>query len=199
MLNQFGLQKIGVFCGFVVPIVAFCCIGLSILSYSEFNWVNNALSDLGVVSGFTGIVFNLGLFVAGLFCFFFAVLGVYSFFKSTVVGKVGVGVFAVAAVWLMGIGVFNESFWPTHFVVAVLFFVTLPVALLILTWALYQRKNVKLAVFTLVSSFVAAAPWVLYLVVRYVPNVAIPEIISSLVISLWIVVISCKILKTVKT
>jgi len=199
MLDKLVLQKIGAICGFLVPIVAFGCIGVAILSYPAFSWVNNALSDLGVVAGVTAPVFNFGLLAAGLLCFFFAVTGLFSYFKSRVVGKLGVGFFAVAAVWLMAIGVFNESFWPTHFIVAVLFFVTLPVALLVLTVALYLQREVKLVVFTLISSMMAAAPWVFYVIVPYVPNVAIPELISSLIGSIWIVALSYRMLKTVKT
>jgi len=199
MLDKLFLQKIGAVCGFLVPIVAFGSIGIAILSYPAFSWVNNALSDLGVVAGVTAPVFNLGLLTAGLLCFFFAVTGLFSYFKSGVVGKLGVGFFVVAAVWLMAIGVFNESFWPIHFIVAVLFFVTLPVALLVLTVALYLRREVKLAVFTLISSIVAAVPWVLYVIVFYVPNVAIPEAISSLIGSIWIVTLSYRIFKTAKT
>ncbi|MCL2173329.1 MAG: DUF998 domain-containing protein [Candidatus Bathyarchaeota archaeon] len=192
------LQRVGVVCGFVVPIVAFCCIGVAVLFYPEFSWFGNALSDLGVVSGVSAPVFNFGLLAAGLFCFFFAVFGLFDHFKDSFVGRVGSIVFAVAAVWLMAIGVFNESFWPIHFIVAAAFFVTLPFALLILTVALYRRQEVKLAVFTLISSFVAALPWLLLFIVRYVSNVAIPEIISSLTVSIWIVVLSYRILKTSK-
>ena len=198
MLNQLGLQRIGAFCGFVVPILAFGCIGLSVMLYPEFSWFNNALSDLGVVFGVTAFVFNFGLFVAGLMCFFFAVMGLFNYFKNSVVGKLGSIVFAVAAVWLMAIGIFNESFLAIHFIVAVLFFVTLPSAFLVLTVALYKRKELKLAVFTLVSSFVAAAPWILFFIVPYVPNVAIPEFISSLISSIWLIVLSYYTLKTAK-
>jgi hypothetical membrane protein len=190
------LQRIGVICGFVMPIVAFGCIGVAILFYPEFSWFNNALSDLGVGLGVSAPVFNFGLLIAGLLCFFFAGFGLFNHFKNGIVGRVGSIIFAVAAVWLMAIGVFNESFWPVHFIVAMAFFVTLPVALLVLTVALYRCQAVKLAVFTLVSSFVVAVPWILFVIVRYVPNVAIPEIISSLAVSFWVIVLSYRILKT---
>jgi len=199
MLSQLVLQKIGIVCGFVVPIVAFGCIGIAIVSYPEFSWVNNALSDLGVVSGVTALAFNLGLFIAGLLGFFFAIIGLFSYFKNNLVGKVGSIVFAVATVWLMAIGIFNENFHPTHFIVSVLFFITLPVALWVLTVALYLKNEVKLALFTLISSFIAAAPWILFYAVHYVQNVAIPETISALTGSIWIIIMSYKILKTAKT
>ncbi|MCL2142211.1 MAG: DUF998 domain-containing protein [Methanimicrococcus sp.] len=196
MIDRSALQKIGAVCGFAVPIIAFGSISAAIVSYPEFSWTGNALSDLGVVPGITAIFFNLGLLIAGLLCFFFAAAGLMSCFKNSVVGKIGAIVFAAAAVWLMAIGVFNENFWSLHFIVAVLFFVTLPIALWVLMAALYLRREVKLAVFTLFSSFAAAVPWLLYFIVRYAPNLAIPEIISGLVGSIWIVVISYKIFKT---
>ena len=194
--NPPSLQKTGAVCGFAVPVAAFGSIGAAIVSYPEFSWTNNALSDLGVVPGITAIFFNLGLVIAGLLCFFFAAAGFLSYFKNSAAGKIGAIVFAAAAVWLAAIGIFNKNIWAIHFAVAVLFFVTLPIALWVLTAALYLRREMKLVVFTLVFSFVAAAPWLLYFIVRYAPNIAIPEIISGFVGAIWIVVISFKMLKT---
>ena len=54
-------QKIGASSGIVAPIVAFVCILTAIASYPTFSWTNNALSDLGVVPGITGSLFNFGL------------------------------------------------------------------------------------------------------------------------------------------
>jgi hypothetical membrane protein len=197
-MRLFGLQKFGVVCGFVFPLVAFCCIGVAIVSYSEFSWFDNALSDLGVVSGVTAFSFNWGLFTAGVLGFFFATVGMFNFFKKCAAGKVGAAAFAMAAIWLMAIGIFNESFTPVHFIVSILFFITLPVALCILTAALYLKSEVKLAIFTLSSSFIAAAPWILLFTLHYVPNVAIPETISAIAGSIWVITISYKMFKTNK-
>jgi hypothetical membrane protein len=199
VLRLLGLQKFGVICGFVFPLVAFCCIGVAVWSYPEFSWLDNALSDLGVVSGVTAFSFNWGLFTAGVLGFFFAAVGLFNFFKKSAIGKVGAAVFAVAAIWLMAIGIFNERFSPTHFIVAILFFITLPAALCILTVALYQKGAVKFAIFTLSTSFIAAAPWLLFFMFHYVANVAIPETISAIAGSIWVITISYKMLKTTKS
>lgn len=196
MLCSLGLQRFGSVCGFLFPLVAFCCIGVSSVSYPEFSWFDNALSDLGVVSGVTAFAFNWGLFTAGLLGFFFAVVGLFSFFKDSAAGRVGTAVFALATVWLMAIGVFNESFIPTHFIVAILFFVTLPTSLYILTAALYLKGELKLAIFALSSSFIAAMPWLLFFVFHYAPSVAIPETISAIAGSIWVIILSYKISKT---
>ncbi|MDR0797412.1 MAG: DUF998 domain-containing protein [Nitrososphaerota archaeon] len=193
------LQKFGSVCGFVFPLVAFCCICVAIASYPAFSWFDNALSDLGVVSGVTAVFFNGGLFISGVMGFLFAAIGLFNFFKSSVIGKVGTTVFAVATIWLMTIGIFNESFMPTHFIVAVLFFISLPVALCVLTAALYLNGEVKLASFTLSSSFIAATPWILFLTLHYASNVAIPETISAIAASVWVIIISYKMFKTTNT
>lgn len=198
MPNQ-TLQKTGAVCGFAVPAVAFGCIAAAIMSYPEFSWTNNALSDLGVVPGVTGPIFNVGLFTAGLLGVLFAVLGLFNYLKDSTVGKAGALTFAAATVWLMAIGIFNEDFRPTHFIVSVLFFATLPIAFWIITAAFYRRHEVKLAVFTLAASFVAAAPWILYYIIHYVPKVAIPETISAVTGAIWAITLSYKMLKTAKT
>lgn len=198
MPNQTLIQKTGAYCGFAVPIVAFTCIAVAILSYPQFSWTNNALSDLGVVPGVTSTVFNVGLVTAGLLGVLFAMLGLFNYFRNSLVGKAGALAFSAATVWLIAIGIFNEHYRPTHFIVSALFFATLPIALWIITAALYCRHEVKLAVFTLVASLVAAAPWILYYTIQYVPNVAIPETISGVTGAIWAITISYKMLKTAK-
>jgi len=188
-------QRIGALIGLAVPILAFTCIFAAILSYPAFSWTNNALSDLGVVQGITSQTFNFGLFISGLLAFTFALIGLFNYFNSNKVGKAGALTFAAATVALMAIGIFNEDFRPTHFIVSVLFFTILPIALWVITAALYLKREHKLAVFTVIASIAAATPWILYYTLHYVPNVAIPEFISSLAGSIWLVVISYKMLK----
>ncbi len=51
-------QRIGASMGIVAPMIAFVCIGGAITSYPQFSWTNNALSDLGVISGITENLFS---------------------------------------------------------------------------------------------------------------------------------------------
>ncbi len=188
-------QSAGAIIGIAVPILAFTCILTAISSYPAFSWTNNALSDLGVVPGVTSQIFNSGLFTSGLLAFIFAIFGLFTYFGKNVVGKAGALTFAAATIALMAIGIFNEDFRPTHYIVSVLFFTILPIALWIITAGLYLKRELKLAIFTVLASIAAATPWILYFTIHYVPNVAIPEFISSLAGSIWLVVISYKMLK----
>jgi hypothetical membrane protein len=189
------LHRIRAYSGILSPIIGFACILIAIASYPSFSWTNNALSDLGVIPGITGSIFNFGLFTSGALAFIFAIFGLYIFFRKNWLGKIGVAVFAAGTLALIAIGVFNESYSPTHYIVSVAFFALMPIAMFTLTTSFLLTHQTKLAFFTVLAGFAAALPWVLQFTVNYVPNVAVPEFISGLIISAWTVILSYQILK----
>ncbi len=186
--------KVAGICGFLTPIVAFAFIFSAISSYSEFSWLDNALSDLGVVAGVTSVLFNAGLIVGGVLCAVFA-RGLFVSLKERIIGKVGAFVFVLASISLFAIGVFPESVSPTHYIVSVMFFTFLPISMLITVGAFWLMHRTRMAVFTLLVAVAAATPWVLYFTVHYAPNVAMPEIVSALAGAVWAVVLSGKMLR----
>jgi hypothetical membrane protein len=189
------INRLGAIAGFLSPITAVIFISLAIASYPEFSWTNNALSDLGVVEGITSVLFAVGVCGAGVFGIMFAVLGLYRFAKKSLLGKVGSGFFAAATIALLLIGVFNENFRPTHYLVSVAFFVLAPIAGFIWTCVFWRDGRRRLAAFTVAVAVVAAAVWILEFTIHYVPAVAIPEAVSAAAISMWVVVLSTKIFK----
>ena len=180
--------------GLATPFFAFACILLAIASWPQFSWTNNALSDLGVQSGITAILFNSGLVISGLLFIIFGT-GLFPLVGKRLVGKVGSAVFVLSSAALIGIGVFNESFSPTHYIVSVMFFVLLPVSLLILVGAFWLVGNRKLSVFTLAMALGTAVPWVLEFTVHYVSGVAVPEFVSGVVGAAWTMVIGYLMIK----
>lgn len=181
--------------GFAAPFVAFVFISAAIASNPSFSWTGNALSDLGVVPGLTSVLFTIGLCGGGILSLAFAVLGLYSYAGEKTLGKVGAAFFAAATFSLILIGVFNEHFRPTHYIVSVMFFFFAPLAFFILTAAFYRDHKRKLAAFTIVTGLVAAIPWILQLTIHYVPEVAIPETVSGLTVAVWVIVLSKLMLK----
>jgi hypothetical membrane protein len=175
--------------------LAFTCILIAIATYPAFSWTNNALSDLGVVPGVTGPVFNFGLYASGLLVFNFAVFGLYNYLGGRLVGKTGALVFATAGVALMGIGFAPENMRPYHYLFSVAFFVLLPIALLIITVVFALERWARMAWFTLAVAVVTALPWVLYFAFHYVPGVAIPEAVSAFAGSVWAEALSYKMVK----
>jgi hypothetical membrane protein len=196
--RKVAAQKTGAVAGLSAPILAFTCILSAIASYPRFSWTNNALSDLGVVKGVTGPLFNFGLYASGFLGFVFAIFGLFSYAGKSLVGKVGTSAFATATVALIAIGVFNESFSETHYAVSVAFFVLVPVSLFIITCALVLSHQTGTAILTVGIGVAAALPWILLFAFDYVPNVAIPETISGLAVSAWTIALSYRILKQAK-
>ena len=175
--------------GLIAPFFSFACILLSIASWSPFNWVNNALSDLGVQSGITRIIFNNGLVFSGLLLIIFAT-GISPLIDKLILGKVGSAVFILACVALIGIGIFNENLSPAHYIFSVAFFMLFPISMLVLVGAFWIEERHKLSMFTLALSLAAAATWVLQFTVHFVSDVAVPEFVSGLLGAIWTIELS---------
>jgi hypothetical membrane protein len=186
--------KVSGICGFLTPIIAFALIFSAIASYPAFSWMDNALSDLGVVEGITALLFNSGLLIGGVLCFVFAT-GLFIFLKKHIAGKIGTFVFVLGSLSLFAIGVFPENVRPTHYIVSVMFFMLLPIAMLIIAAAFWLMHKVRMAAFMLLVAVAAATPWILYFTIPYAPNVAVPEIVSAFAGAVWAVTLSGKMLK----
>jgi hypothetical membrane protein len=191
-----GKQRFGAATGIFAPILAFTCILIAIASYPSFSWTGNALSDLGVIAGITGLLFNFGLCASGLFALNFAVFGLYAYLEKNWVGKIGAAVFAAATTALIAIGVFNEHYSGTHYAVSVAFFTLIPISMFIITCAFLLAHQGQMALFTVSTGVAAALPWILLFTFKYVPNVAIPESVSGLIVSAWTSILGYKILKS---
>jgi hypothetical membrane protein len=53
-----------------------------------------------------------------------------------------------------------------------------------------------MALFTVSTGIAAALPWILLFAFKYVPNVAIPEFVSGLIVSAWTIILGYKMLKS---
>ncbi len=186
--------RAGAICGLVAPFITYACILLAIASYAEFNWITNALSDLGIVPGATMIIFNGGLITGGILFLIFALVLV-SFVGKDIVGRVGASILVLACIALISVGIFNEHFKPTHYLVSVALFVFLPISLLVLAGAFWRGGDKRFSVFTLAIGLAAAIPWVLQFTIHYVSHVAIPEFVSGLAGAIWVLSLSYNMLK----
>ena len=197
--------------GILTPIIAFLFISLAIYSAPEFSWTENALSDLGVIAGATAPLFNYGLIVSGLLGFIFSIslVRMMRFFnilsahgKPHMIIYRGVGgslLFSLACLALMAIGVFPESVSYAHFLASVAFFVLMLGALLLFGIGFLKLRQKPLAAFTLLLGAVGTVPWLLHFVIRYIPGVAIPELISAVAGGAWTAFFSYKMLKMAST
>lgn len=186
--------KLAGIAGVLTPVSALIFIGAAIASYRWFSWTRNALSDLGIISGWTAGLFNFGLFLSGLLALNFAI-GLFIMFRKSIIGKVGASIFVLACLSLEGIAFFPENMRPFHYIFSVAFFVLMPIALLVIAGYYLNNRQRQMAAFTLLVAIVAVIPWVLQFTVPYVQNVAIPEAVSAAAGSAWTLVLSYKMLK----
>jgi hypothetical membrane protein len=170
------------------PLVAFAFILSAIALAQKFSWTDNALSDLGVMTWPTDIIFNTGLIISGILSIIFAT-GLYLSFNKNVLGRSGTTVFLFCAVALTAIGIFSENMEPIHIYASVAFFGLFPISMIVLTIAYFLLGKPRKALFTLAVALFAAIVWVLEFLFNYVPGVAIPETLSALAASLWAVAV----------
>lgn len=153
---------------------------LSSISMSPwFSWRHNALSDLGVGSSST--LFNLGLILSGLLVLSYA-LGLYRAGSRRFIIGLGWLLLASSGLSLIGIGIFPEDKGIIHFYFSVAFFTLLASSLLVFGFGMVLHRRYGSAAFTLSIGVSAALVWS----IPY-EGAAIPEAISSILGSTWII------------
>jgi hypothetical membrane protein len=179
--------KISGICGLLSPMVVFSCILLAVAYASDFSWMNSALSDLGIMPDPTRILFNSGLIVGGILAVVFAAR-LFSFFKGKSAGQAGAFLFLLDCLALIAIGIFPESVTPMHIYASVAFFMLFPLSMFLMTAYFVLASRGRMAAFTFLISVFAAVVWILEFWVPYAPGVAIPETLSGIAASIWVVV-----------
>jgi hypothetical membrane protein len=161
--------------GLLGPLVALLFIGVSILLSPWFSWGNNALSDLGhSVNSDVAPLFNFGLLLSGFFTILYALTSFRKHAKYTSYFLMFTGLA------LQLVATFNEVYKPLHFQVSVLFFLT--ICFVSVSYIIEKRS--VLAIVALVIGF---ASWILYGMDVYSSGIAVPETVSSMATSIWIV------------
>ncbi|MEM4469327.1 MAG: DUF998 domain-containing protein [Desulfurococcaceae archaeon] len=152
---------------FSVPLML---IGLAAALSSWFNLYSNALSDLGhAIKSNVAPLFNTGLSLGGVLMILFAVKYVEAF--SRVIALLVV----IAGYALVLVGVFDEVYGALHFVVSVLFFVS--ILLLVLGYGLVLRDP-RIVVLASILVSLNIVVWTLHFAIRVPRGAAIPELIS---------------------
>lgn len=174
-------EKIYALFGVIGPLIPYLSIGVSIALSPWFSWEKNALSDLGhAVKSGVAPIFNFGLLIAGFFLTIYAVKALYKYARWTGYSLV------ISAFVLQLIAVFDEVYGLLHWLVSVLFFVLLGVTSLV--YVVESKSYLALAAFT-----VGLISWAFYWAEIYNSGIAVPETISSVAVSLWIIPSALKI------
>ncbi len=182
--------------GFFAPLIALATIAVSILLAPGFDWIINALSDLGNYTVFflspyklvSAIIFNSGLIVTGILMMLYAVW----FLKWTkdVPTKIGVIPLLISLAFLIGIGVFSENFGELHYWVSVGFFLSFPFSMWIIGIGWLRFSNLRwFSVVSIILPFLSVVMWADYMNGTSPWQQAVPEIVTafSAIVWLWII------------
>jgi hypothetical membrane protein len=182
--------------GFFAPLIALAAISISILLAPGFDWIINALSDLGNYTSFflspyklaSAIIFNSGLIVTGILMIVYTIW----FMKWTkdVPTKIGLIPLLISLGFLICIGIFTENFGELHYWVSVGFFLTFPFSMWFIGigWLRFSELRWFCAV-SIILPFLSVVMWTDYLNGTSIWQQAIPEIATafSAIVWLWII------------
>tara|TARA_Y100000782_G_scaffold72825_1_gene78563 strand:- start:3976 stop:4587 length:612 start_codon:yes stop_codon:yes gene_type:complete len=202
------MLRIGSLAGIASPIIGILMVLLSIYFSPWFSWQENALSDLGVEqSGGTQIaiyLFNIGMIIAGSLIALFVVL-TRSILASNRRNKIAYAILFIGGINLALVGIFTENFPMVHRTVALMYFVTTPISLMIIG----SGKIASDRTFGLFSIGAGAVALVVILGLVfstlgistgeiYPEGAAIPEFIEAVILGMWIGIAGIRIFKTGK-
>ena len=202
------MLRIGSLAGIASPIIGILMVLLSIYFSPWFSWQENALSDLGVEqSGGTQIaiyLFNIGMIIAGSLIALFVVL-TRSILASNRRNKIAYAILFIGGINLALVGIFTENFPMIHQTVALMYFVTTPISLMIIG----SGKIASDRTFGLFSIGAGAVALVVILGLVfstlgipigeiYPEGAAIPEFIEAVILGMWIGIAGIRIFKTGK-
>ena len=167
--------------GIVGLSLVYITIGISIILSPWFSWRKKALSDLGhVVKSDVAPLFNLGLLSSGFLILIYSVTAMREHCKHTSY------FLSISSFLLQLLAIFDETYGWLHLVVSTLFFVSLGFTSIMY----YLEKKSKTA---LLSFIIGLLTWLLYFVGAYKSGIAVPELVSGLAVTLWIIISALKI------
>ena len=190
--NQNQWIKISGLSGILAPTLAFFLIFISILNYQNFSWIENTLSDLGISTGVSSLLFNYGLIVSGALFVVYS-FGIFNFFHNKLMAKIGACVLLLTALMMSAIGVFPENIAPTHAYVSTLFFLLFPISTSLLAINFYFMKKIKLAFISILAIIVAVVAFVL--INQSGQGIAILEVVHVLAMFVLPIILGYKMFK----
>ena len=180
-------------CGILGSTLITIIILLATMLSPWFSWQQNALSDLGI--GEVALFFNGAVFSGGLLNLIFS-FGVKEYLPKNTKSLFGVGLLMIASTSLALVGIFTIAYSLIHSLIALSYFLLSPIAAILIGFSLKDQQTKKLSITTgfLALAAILLLPMLLFVLPIQV-GFAVPEIIHSLILSIWTIYIASKLLK----
>lgn len=177
------LRKVAGACGITSQFVALTTLLIAISSSHRFSWTGNDISYLGA-EGSAATLFNWGLIIAGVLSLMFAI-GLGMSLLSSRLGKCGVVNLLLGSMAMSAIGIFPRTINRPHDLATILFFVFIPMALLLIGIAAVTASPRRWGLLSLTAVVIIV---VLMLVPWPWKGGAISQLLFCLPWSLWTIV-----------
>jgi hypothetical membrane protein len=187
------LLRFGGFCGILGSGLCIALVLAATVLSPWFRWENNALSELGV--GEVSLLFNSAMLIGGGIMFFFA-LGIREYFDGNRLVRVGVKLIITASVFLALVGVFTVDMMLLHGIVSLGPLLLAPLGFVFIGFGTEEAKLGKFSIWSGAAALVSSL--ILPMVIWFLPfklGFAVPEIISTIITTVWIFVMGTKLIK----
>lgn len=183
--------RIAGLCGITGSVLSLIMVLAATFLSSWFRWDVNALSELGV--GEESVLFNSAMLLGGGLSLLFDI-GLYRYFREKQ-ARTGVASLMLSSVFLALSGVFTVDSLFMHAFVALGYFILAPAGFIIIGYRTKDGVNKKLSIAFGVAALatILMLPAIFYLAPFNV-GFAVPELIEALIILVWTVFISTKLL-----
>jgi hypothetical membrane protein len=191
--NHVKLLRFCGFCGILGSVLSIALVLAATVLSPWFRWENNALSELGV--GEVSLLFNGAMLIGGVLIFFFA-LGIREYFDGNLLVRVGVNLIIIASIFLALVGVFTIDLMLIHGIVSLGPLMLAPLGFIFIGFGAEETKIRKFSIGSGAAALVSI--FVLPLVILFLPfNVgfAVPEMLNTLITTLWIFMMGIKLIK----
>jgi len=181
---------LGGVCGIVQPILTLFMVVAATVISPWFRWDTNAVSELGV--GEVSLLFNSAMWLGGVFGFIFA-LGLRKYLIGNRHGNTGSFLIMVGGVCLFLVGVFTITFLAAHAIVALGYFILVPIGILLIGFGDGEKttKTLSLATGTAALLAILVLPTIIF-ILHFKVGFAVPEITHGLIIAVWTIFMGIK-------
>jgi len=187
------LLRIGGLCGILGSALPLMMVLAATVLSPWFSWDANALSELGV--GEESMLFNSAVLLGGVLNFLFTI-GLIHYFNREKQAKIGAASVMLSSVFLALVGIFTINYHIMHGVAALGYFVLAPVGFIIIGHATKDSTVKKLSIACGITALISILilPMIIF-VTPFNIGFAVPELIEALIISVWVIFMSTKLLR----
>ncbi len=189
------LRRISGVCGIASQVTGLISLLIAVSMSPWFSWTENYLSVLGV-EGSAITLFNAGVILTGILSLVFAIGLWKSLLSGRLLGFLGMVSLVLGSLAFSGTGIFPRSTGMPHDSASLAFFLFISLAIFLIGIRVTTPSQKKWGVLSLAAVVLIAAfqlipwPW---------DGGAIPQLLSVLPWSLWIIVFSIRLLITPKS